>query len=277
MSIKQLASTALIAGAFLLTGQTTYAAGFTDMFSRDALQNEGIDLPPQYGISTIFVNSDVHLRTKDFSMKAGDTTLPTAGFIDIKDLDARFSTIGFTADAYVLPMLRLYGSAGYIEGKFDLNVNALGQPAPTRLQFSGVSYTMGGDFAFAYHDFMFALDGNAFDFDLNVTAEKIQGATGTLRLGRQFHDMPLEAVWIGTEYTSFTHGWVVDVPKARFGDLGALLPADSVRVSLGLKATHIDLVGAHWKLNENFYMLTEYRFDGGSQTYVASLEYRFGK
>lgn len=283
MFIHQACKKVLTSALLLLSGQVAMAteqSSVSDMFDRQALIDSGIELPPRYGVSLLYVNSEYTILTKGFKIGIGDQPPAPNDFVNIDRIDARAQSAGVSLDAWLLPMLRVYTTASQIEGDFDLFVDApiLDLAYTTNLEFSGQTYTVGTSFSAGYKNYFAALDVNAFMHDLDVTSEKIKGYVGTLRLGRQFTShRGLQALWLGIENTTFTQGFIVDVPTSRFGTFASFLPPgyDSVTVDLGLKDITNGLAGAHWKINDSFFVATELRFEG-AKAFVASLEYRFG-
>ena len=86
-----------ISGLLLTTGQFAVAAdqpGLNEMFDRQALIDSGVDLPPRYGISLLYVNSEYTILTDGFKIGIGGEPPAPSDFVNIDRIDARAQSAG---------------------------------------------------------------------------------------------------------------------------------------------------------------------------------------
>jgi hypothetical protein len=251
--------------------------GITRFLDRQYYLDNGIELPERFGVSAFLSQSksDLPISNLKFSFHEDDPLI-SSPIVTMDDLSNEITNSGAIVDYWLLPFLDVYTILGYSDGDMDTAVNTPGSSQPIPISFTGTSYAIGTQAIFGYKSAFVLLDYNYMKLDTSAYEKKIPVSNSTVRAGWKFDRKWLpELAWVSYINTTFEGSFDLIQTVGDNLDPGSV-PPGTTAVYLSFEVEEYDTwaVGAQWKINNEFRLITELGFDTVTSL-TAALSYRF--
>lgn len=250
------------------TGQREVPPGsgdWTRLLDRQALLDEGIDLPDQWGVAAFYSSTESRLPIANLKYKfTEDQPLVSNPVVSMDDLDNSITNSGIILDYWVLPMLDLYAILGQSDGEMDSVVRIPGNSQPLGFNFTGTSYALGATIVMAYEQAILMLDYNYMELDTDVYEKIIPVSNTTVRAGWNFGRRKLlpNSAWLSYIITDFEGTFDLKQTVGDGVDPGLVPPgSDAVFLSFEVEKYDTWAIGAQWDITEHLVLVSELGFD----------------
>lgn len=278
----------------LLASCCSAPVAFADSISlpiwKEKAEALGYELPKPIGFNLSYMSMEQGINVDSIALnnlKTGtaiDHLLkPNLLGFDIETEPGRQKTevVTLRADVWLFPFLNVYGLVGKIKGYSETDINVFATLNGTRLFEKPVKrssfkldldgYTTGGGIVLAGgYENMFALvDASYTQSTLTVIDGSIDAIVISPRVGYDFNHtgVPLR-VWAGAMYQ--------DVEQELSGSISDIIPGigGTFEVTQHLSTTWNPIMGAQYKINDDWYLLGEAGF-GDRESVFVSIDRRF--
>jgi hypothetical protein len=253
---------------------------FLPLFREQAIER-GFELPFPMGVGAGFVIIDQSLKVTDLRVGLGGSDPTTVGILNSGDVDANSKNANLRLDAWVLPVLNVYGIVGYTWVVSDVVLKAEIDPPslaptvvdiPVATRVEGWTYGLGGTLVGGYKQVFGMFDVNHTWTDIPAFDNKIKKIVATVRTGWQGDLGPFTgALWVGTMYLNNKQTIEVTLPP------NTGVPAlDGARIEIDQNSDHKFnfIFGGVWEVNRRYQLAVEGGV-GERNHFIISAGYRF--
>ncbi|WP_439333167.1 TonB-dependent receptor [Vibrio sinensis] len=289
--MSNIKSSSLLLLASCCSAPAAYADSISLPIWKEKAEALGYELPKPIGFNLSYMSMEQGINVDSIALNDLQTgskllnKLLASNFLgfDIEAEPGRQKTevVTLRADVWLFPFLNVYGLVGKIKGYSETDINAYvtiggkrvnaNKPIPGSFKLDLDGYTTGGGIVLAggYENVFALVDASYTQSTLTVIDGSIDAIVISPRVGYDFNHtgVPLR-VWAGAMYQ--------DVEQELSGSISDIIPGigGTFEVTQHLSTTWNPIMGAQYKINDDWYLLGEAGF-GDRESVFVSIDRRF--